>query len=220
MKDGDEAGKSVIMSLAAKKPTPKPTPKPAPKSTPKPTPKPTPKHISSTRNYDDTTTPPETTSHVPPSDRTDQLTTTAAPPTTIMDDTKKVDSGTNTTIKDICAANHQAVVASPDNCGQFFNCSSRDHQLGEFLQECDVGKLFHEGAKQCLPSTQVKCRGRYEPRQACDYQRVMLDHVPSGSRDECPKLYPSCDRVTVGHAPTRGKFQTGYVICNHGRAKS
>lgn len=66
-----------------------------------------------------------------------------------------------------CQLNPTHLMAKNDNCAQFYNCSRPNSPLGDYVDECQVGMLFHPGTKQCLPYVEVLCQGRYEPKQVC-----------------------------------------------------
>ena len=72
-------------------------------------------------------------------------------------------------ISDYCQHNPGTVLPHPDNCGQFYNCSSVYTLLGSYIEECSYPKLFDINSRTCLYYTQVNCDKRSEPQGPCKY---------------------------------------------------
>lgn len=77
-------------------------------------------------------------------------------------------------ISDYCQHNPGTVLPHPDNCGQFYNCSSVYTSLGSYIEECSYPKLFDINFRTCLYYTQVNCDKRIEPQGPCKYSYEKL----------------------------------------------
>ena len=68
---------------------------------------------------------------------------------------------------DFCAANQKAIVQTPDNCAQYYNCSQVNTTIGRHVMECKYPDLFSIVNKSCSNFTTVQCERRKEPQAPC-----------------------------------------------------
>ncbi|VDI58558.1 Hypothetical predicted protein [Mytilus galloprovincialis] len=88
------------------------------------------------------------------------------------DDVPKVD------VPDFCTAHPSAVLADPDNCAHYFNCSDPSMATitrgagqtpGNYRKECHYPDLFDDSIKQCNNFEMVNCSKKPEPQAPCKY---------------------------------------------------
>ena len=68
---------------------------------------------------------------------------------------------------DYCAANPSEIVATPDNCAQYYNCTERQTTIGDHMMECKYPDLFSRKNHTCQNFETVQCTTRREPQAPC-----------------------------------------------------
>ena len=72
-------------------------------------------------------------------------------------------------VPQFCQANPTAIVRDEDNCAQYYNCSDKQSNLGNFLAECRYPDLFSDVYMNCRSFNTVSCDKRLEPQSPCKY---------------------------------------------------
>ncbi|KAJ8316011.1 LOW QUALITY PROTEIN: hypothetical protein KUTeg_006025 [Tegillarca granosa] len=140
-----------------------------------------------------------------------------------MNRTMDITYCTKVDVPDYCSANPAAIVADPDNCSHYFNCSDTPAgvsvndgvsiSLGNYSRECLYPSLFDSTKKKCENFTSVNCDKRMEPQAPCEYKQNTCD-PNNNTCDPCPQRLPSC----VGQADGQNEFPTklwkrDYIQC-------
>ena len=68
---------------------------------------------------------------------------------------------------DYCAANPNDIIATPDNCAQYYNCTERQTTIGDHVMECKYPDLFSKTSHSCENFEAVQCTIRKEPQAPC-----------------------------------------------------
>ncbi|CAF3009419.1 unnamed protein product [Rotaria socialis] len=104
-----------------------------------------------------------------------------------------------------------ALIPHETNCGWYYVV--RVNPAGErVLNSCPMPQLFDIPTLECKNYTEVKCRNRFEPKDACDYQIRSSAHAYP-----CSYL-PSCKNRTDGLYPDRLRDCRRYFRCTSERS--
>ncbi|KAK7102891.1 mucin-2-like [Littorina saxatilis] len=73
-----------------------------------------------------------------------------------------------------CARNRSALMAHPEECQAFYNCSTPyevvPRHYEQYLQECPYLQLYDARSQACQHSSTVDCQRRRKPDTQCDYR--------------------------------------------------
>ena len=72
-------------------------------------------------------------------------------------------------VPQFCKANPNAIVRDEDNCAQYYNCSDKQSNIGDFLAECRYPDLFSDVYMNCRSFNTVSCDKRLEPQSPCKF---------------------------------------------------
>nr|XP_022335507.1 uncharacterized protein LOC111132108 [Crassostrea virginica] len=124
---------------------------------------------------------------------------------------------------DMCVGNEGLLLADPNNCARYFNCSRYAVKYEGFAlsqDECPYPQLFSIETGFCEDFPDVNCKDRFIPKAPCDYlkNRCKPGNV---SCVPCAERWPSCVGRENGNNTIPGRDMTdSYVICLEGRTVS
>ncbi|XP_062572686.1 uncharacterized protein LOC134234627, partial [Saccostrea cucullata] len=119
----------------------------------------------------------------------------------------------NNTISSYCMMHSTGSFPNPENCAQFYDCSTRDSEYGLYLKECQYPQLYEIETDTCQHFSRVNCGSRYEPIEPCEY--IQSQCIGAGC--------PACSKVSCRAHPDGANEYPGrehtpwYVVCEHGR---
>ncbi|KAL4228860.1 hypothetical protein ACF0H5_011900 [Mactra antiquata] len=120
-------------------------------------------------------------------------------------------------IPEYCAVHQSDIIANPDNCAVYFNCSSTNNG---HTTECKYPDLFDDTTKTCKDFTQVTCQSRPEPMAPCQYRTNLCDPLDTGCTP-CQDRLPSCVGLSDGdHAFPNRQWSSQYITCRQNRTDS
>ncbi|KAL5005503.1 hypothetical protein ScPMuIL_018959 [Solemya velum] len=119
-------------------------------------------------------------------------------------------------ILSLCKQNTAAVVQSPTNCAQFYNCSIQIPTPGfpQYMSECPYPQLFSMDTMKCENFPQVACGQRTEPKAPCEY--VTSQSMCTGPLCvlPCIERSPSCIGLSTGNNTFPGReLSPFYITC-------
>ncbi|XP_052252891.1 uncharacterized protein LOC127859481 isoform X4 [Dreissena polymorpha] len=122
-----------------------------------------------------------------------------------------------TDAKPYCTANPNDVIAMPDDCAQYIDCTVIiGNPTAEPVKECPYPDLFSTLSMVCQDFTTVQCDKRPEPMAPCEYEKLRC--APGNSTCNCPATLPSCVGLTNGNQPFPSRmWKPDFVICNKNR---
>ena len=91
---------------------------------------------------------------------------------TIAKQLDTLNGNTGSGSSDPCANSVSGIFAKADNCGQFYDCSSRQATVdatNPHVVECKYPFLFNEDSKRCEHYSMVKCGSRKELLDGCKW---------------------------------------------------
>lgn len=70
----------------------------------------------------------------------------------------------------VCKADSDDLIAHPDNCARYYNCSSNPDEdwWGENVRECPYPWVFSQATMRCQPHETVDCASRAVPLDPCE----------------------------------------------------
>lgn len=71
-----------------------------------------------------------------------------------------------------CTENPLAIMAHPDNCARYIDCTNRDSLIGQYQQECKYPDLFDSYNNSCKSYREINCGTRPEPKAPCKYPLI------------------------------------------------
>ncbi|XP_061184903.1 uncharacterized protein LOC133192909 isoform X1 [Saccostrea echinata] len=104
-----------------------------------------------------------------------------------------------------CTENPLAIMAHPDNCARYIDCTNRNSLIGQYQHECKYPDLFDSYNNSCKSYREVNCGTRPEPKAPCDYKMNLICKDPSGSCPSCEAKHPSCIGKRDGPQAVPGK---------------
>ncbi|KAJ8316014.1 hypothetical protein KUTeg_006028 [Tegillarca granosa] len=104
-------------------------------------------------------------------------------------------------IENFCRANPTKVIEHPTNCAQFINCTNRNGQYGDYIQECVYPQLFSGEDLMCKNFTSVSCQNKFVPQAPCKYDDIINSkHYSSLSSSlishQVPQAPCKCDVIS------------------------
>ncbi|KAK3095139.1 hypothetical protein FSP39_010723 [Pinctada imbricata] len=120
-----------------------------------------------------------------------------------------------------CTANRGKVIPHPENCAQYFDCSKPVGRYGPYLFECKYPELFSTMTGKCGRYSEVKCGGRFEPQDPCDYMGNQCAAQPGTDCEPCRLRLPSCVGKPNGRNTFPGRELTeNFIRCFDNRTVS
>lgn len=68
-----------------------------------------------------------------------------------------------------CTDNPLAIMAHPDNCARYIDCTLKESLIGQYQHECRYPDLFDSYNNSCKSYREVNCGTRPEPKAPCKY---------------------------------------------------
>lgn len=66
-----------------------------------------------------------------------------------------------------CTENPLAIMAHPDNCARYIDCTNRNSRIGQYQHECRYPDLFDSYNNSCKSYREINCGTRPEPKAPC-----------------------------------------------------
>ncbi|XP_065924132.1 uncharacterized protein [Magallana gigas] len=117
-----------------------------------------------------------------------------------------------------CTENPLAIMAHPDNCARYIDCTNRNSRIGQYQHECRYPDLFDSYNNSCKSYREINCGTRPEPKAPCDYKMNLICENPAGSCPPCEAEHPSCIGKRDGPQAVPGR-KNFFMECMDERTK-